>query len=46
MNYCALRVEEGDKDCEATSHKLASVTSNLDVFDHQKSRSKSWISDV
>jgi hypothetical protein len=43
MNYCVLRVEKGEKDCEATFQKLASVISNLEVLDHQASRNKLWI---
>jgi hypothetical protein len=43
MNYCVLRVEEGEKDCEATFQKLASVISDLEVLDHQTSHNKLWI---
>ncbi len=46
MNYCVLRVEEGEKDYEATSQKLASVTSNLEILDHEVGRNKLWIKDL
>jgi hypothetical protein len=43
MNYCALRIEEGKKDHEAASQKLANITTKLDVLDHQVDHSKIWI---
>ncbi len=43
MNYCVFRVEEGEKDCEATSQKLAIFISNLEVFNYQTSCTKLWI---
>jgi hypothetical protein len=42
MNYCAFRVEEGDKNCEAKSF-WPTIFQILEVFDHQTSRNKSWI---
>jgi len=43
MNYCALKVEEGKKDHEVASQKLANIAIELDVLDHRVDCSKIWI---
>jgi hypothetical protein len=54
MDSCSISVQEGEKDCETTSQKLVSVSSKLEILDHQvthgieilvyqATRSKSWI---
>jgi hypothetical protein len=54
INSCSIRVLEGEKDCETTCQKSVSVSSKLEILDHQVTHgieilvhqatpSKSWI---
>jgi hypothetical protein len=43
INYSSFKVEEGEKMYEATFQKLASLSSNLKVCNHQIGHNKKWI---